>query len=233
MTGLRAVRPIEIHSAPTSNPNRINPMKPSPLQRRILNVLCCVIGCAVMAGIGFHVWRTVHPQPAPETAVQAASGGTEEQENNPPAPITEPKQFVAPARPDPADRDSAFRLTGLAAPSEVKESFDKAKEGSLPTGWSQWSSGKGASFEVAAAKGLSAPNVLTSSGASNLTAYAWYNDAQKADYQASVGVNLNTLISAGVFVRGSKLDSGAPTYYAATMTRGVEVTLWKVIGGKG
>jgi hypothetical protein len=34
-------------------------------------------------------------------------------------------------------------------------------------------------------------------------------------------------------VRGSKLDSGVPTCYTAAMTRGVEVTLWKIIGGKG
>jgi hypothetical protein len=208
-------------------------MKLSSLQWRVLNVLCCVMGCAVLAGAGFHVWRAVHPQPAPETAVQAESGGTEEQENTPPAPLTEPKKFIDLEKPEPADRDGAFRLTGLAAPTEVKESFDKAKEGSLPAAWSQWSSGKGASFEVAAAKGLSAPNVLTSSGASNVTAYAWFNDAQKADFQASVGVHLNTLISAGVFVRGSKLESGAPTYYAATLTRGVEVALWNMIDGKG
>src|SRR6266478_4577532 len=101
MTGLRAVRPIEIHSAPTSNSNRINPMKPSPLLRRILNGLCCVIGCAVLAGVGFHVWRTVRPQPAPETFVQAEFSDTEEQENNPPAPLTEPKKLVDPDQPEP------------------------------------------------------------------------------------------------------------------------------------
>src|SRR6266852_3564507 len=118
MTGLRALRPIAIRFAPNSISSRINPMMSSHLQRRLLNVICCVIGCAVLAGVGFQIWRTVHAQRAPDTGAQAGSGGTEEQENIPPAPLTDPKKLVDPDQPEPADRDSAFRLTGLAAPAE-------------------------------------------------------------------------------------------------------------------
>jgi hypothetical protein len=209
----------------------MNPMKSSPSRQRILNVLCCVAGCAVLAGVGYYIWQSVQQKSLPETVVRAETAGAEEQENTPPAPLVEPKKFVDENQHESAGRDDAIRQAGLATPSEVKESFDGVKAG-LPTGWSQWSSGKGASFEVAAAKGLSAPNVLTSSGASNVNAYAWFSGELPADFQASAGINLTTLISAGVFVRGSKLDSGSPTYYAAAMTRGVEVILWKRIDGK-
>jgi hypothetical protein len=115
---------------------------------------------------------------------------------------------------------------------EIKESFDETKTGTLPTNWAQSSSAKAASFEVAAVKSLSGANVLTSTGASNVTAFAWIDAAQPADFQASVGVNLNTLIAAGAFVRGSKLDAATPTFYAASVARGLELQLLRVVDGK-
>jgi hypothetical protein len=230
--GLLALRPGDFHTVSISLLSHVNPMKSTLVRRRVLNVLCCVTGCAVLAGVGFYIWQSVHQGSQNQTVVLNLPGGVDELEKAPSTPLTEPKKFLDLEQPPSAGRDDAIRQAGLAVPAEVKESFDKAKEGGLPAGWSQWSSGKGASFEVAAAKGLTAPNVLTSSGASNVNAYAWFNGAHDADFQASVGINLTTLISAGALVRGSKLDSGAPTYYAATVMRGVEMTLWKAVDGK-
>jgi hypothetical protein len=189
-----------------------------------------------MLGIGsLQIWRMAHPPVTSDREAPVAHA--HEDDNTPPplpVPVQEPPKLVDSQPSEPPDADSPFRLTGFTggAKKEIKESFDSAKAGALPKDWSQSSSAKGASFEVVAAKGLSEPNILVSAGASNVTAYAWPGAEQHADSQASVGINLTMLIAAGVFVRGSNFDAGPPTCYAASITRGVEATLWRIVGGK-
>ena len=210
-------------------------MSTSLASRRAAQWICVIAG-GIMLGIGsLQIWRMAHPPAASDRPTPVAD--VHEDDNTPPpppVPVQEPPKVVDNQPSETPDADSPFRLTGFTggAKKEIKESFDSAKAGALPKDWSQWSNGKGLSFEVAAAKGLSEPNILVSAGPSNLTAYAWPGAEQHADSQGSVGINLNTLIAAGVFVRGSNFDSGAPTCYAATITRGVEATLWRIVGGK-
>ncbi|HEY1858913.1 MAG TPA: hypothetical protein VGG61_01080, partial [Gemmataceae bacterium] len=207
------------------------------MRRRITDLVFCAIGCAVLSIVGFQIWRGIGqpniidpPQPDAKQEQPAKTVGT-------PPPYAEAPSVVEkqPAeKVESADNNSVFHLTAFAVPAstEIKESFDQAQTGSLPTNWAQWATGKDASFQVAAAKSLSGANVLTSTGASSVTAFAWPSGDQAADFQASAGVNLTTLIAAGVFVRGKKLDSGSPSYYAASVSRGLELQLLRVVDGK-
>ena len=71
------------------------------------------------------------------------------------------------------------------APAVTLETFDKTPVGTLPAGWSQWSSTGGNAFAVSSSVALSPPNSLAvSSGtASGLNARSWINTAQPADEQ--------------------------------------------------
>jgi hypothetical protein len=64
-------------------------------------------------------------------------------------------------------------------------------------------------------------------------ARAWADVDFPADVQASAAVYLDTLVPAQLFVRGSNLNTAAPTYYAVTLTRGLEAQLIKVVNGVG
>jgi len=111
------------------------------------------------------------------------------------------------------------------------ESFDQADKGSLPNGWTSWAS-KGSLVETSTVKALSAPNALAITGPSPGIARAWMIQPQPADVQVSAAVMLDTLIPAHVFVRGNKLDGLAPSFYAVTAARGLEVQLVRSNAGK-
>src|SRR5262249_16766891 len=49
--------------------------------------------------------------------------------------------------------------------------------------------------------------------------------------QVSASVFANALAPAGVLARGTGLDTTTPTYYAATLTRGVDIKLLRVVNG--
>jgi hypothetical protein len=113
------------------------------------------------------------------------------------------------------------------------ETFDTTPVGTLPPGWVQWSNNGSAAFAVSAAQALSTPNGLAvSSGIiSSLAARSWVGAAAPADVQVSAAVYLNTLIPAQVFARGSGLATATPTYYAVSITRGLQAQLVRVTGG--
>jgi hypothetical protein len=111
------------------------------------------------------------------------------------------------------------------------ESFDKADKGGLPSGWASWKN-KDSLVEVSTAKALSAPNALAITGPSPGIARAWMIKSRPADVQISAAVMLDTLIPAYVFVRGNKLDGLAPSFYAVTAARGMEIQLVRSNGGK-
>jgi hypothetical protein len=118
------------------------------------------------------------------------------------------------------------------APSAGLETFDTTPVGSLPSGWSQWSGNGSAAFAVSAARSLSAPNGLAvSAGISTLAARSWLNGAGSADVQVGAAVYLDTLIPAQLIARGTGLGTAAPSYYALSLTRGLQAQLVRVTGG--
>src|SRR6266851_1472901 len=120
---------------------------------------------------------------------------------------------------------------GLHKKGSASESFDKVDKGSLPNGWASWAN-KGSLVEVSPLKALSGPNALACTGPSPGIARAWMIQPQPADVQVSAAVMLDTLIPAHIFARGGKLDGLAPTFYAVTAARGVEVQLVRSNAGK-
>jgi hypothetical protein len=117
-----------------------------------------------------------------------------------------------------------------AGPVNVREAFDKTDRG-LPQGWSSWTNQSNNVFGVSDQKALSAPHSLAISGSSALSARAWYDEAVATDVLAGAAVYLNSLILAQVFVRGERLKSAQPTYYAAAVSRGLEVQLVRMVRG--
>jgi hypothetical protein len=117
-------------------------------------------------------------------------------------------------------------------PVGAEESFDTTAPGSLPAGWSQSSSTGAKAFAVSSAQSLSAPNSLAvSSTADNLNGLAWINSAQPANEEVSAEIYLNSLIPIEVLARGSNLNTTTPSYYAVSVTRGLDLKLLKVTNG--
>lgn len=111
------------------------------------------------------------------------------------------------------------------------QNFDTTPVGSVPTSWTQWVSDAVPSFAAASTPALSPPASLRSSGVSSRTAHAWYNQAAPADLQVSASIFADSLVPMRLFLRGSNLESGSPSYYAVTLTRGLNVQLNKVVNG--
>jgi hypothetical protein len=123
------------------------------------------------------------------------------------------------------------RLAPSASPLGL-ETFDTTATGSLPSGWSQWSSDGSTPFAVSSAHPFSGPNGLAmATGYSRLAARSWVNAAAPADVQVSADVFLDTLIPAQVFARGSGLATATPTHYALAINRGLQAQLMAVTGG--
>ncbi len=113
-----------------------------------------------------------------------------------------------------------------------REDFDTAPIGGVPSGWSEWANLSGMGFEVRSGNSVSGNQALASVGASFTAARAWVDEEQPADVEVSVSVQLNSLIPAQVFLRGSDLDTRTPSYYAATMQRGAVLEIVRVVEGK-
>src|SRR5262249_18801350 len=121
-----------------------------------------------------------------------------------------------------------------APPSVINEAFDSTSAGSLPSGWSQWSSISGdGTFSVSTTQPSSAPNSLANAttGASGTVARAWHNTFSAANALVSVSVYLDTLIPAQVIARGSNLNSSTPRLYAVQVRRSLVPQLVKVGSG--
>jgi hypothetical protein len=118
------------------------------------------------------------------------------------------------------------------APAVSLETFDTTPLGALPANWSQWSSGANA-FAVSSSRSLSAPNSLavSSPAASGLNARSWINTTQPANMQVSAAVYLNGPIPAEILARGAGLGTNTPSYYAVSVTQGLDLKLLRVDGG--
>jgi hypothetical protein len=125
------------------------------------------------------------------------------------------------------------RLEERETPSAawVTESFDQTALGGLPANWQQWSSAGGPAFNVQNTRSYSAPAALTTTAASSVGARAWYGDVMPADFGASAYVYLDSLQPLQLLARGRDLTTATPTFYALSVTRGLQATLVKVVGG--
>ncbi len=110
--------------------------------------------------------------------------------------------------------------------------FDGNPSGSLPPGWGQWSNTGVHGFQVSSLTPYVRPNSLASVGNSSVEARAWMQAPYDADVQISAAVYLNGLVPAYLFLRGQNVDSATPTYYAVSVTRGVELQLRRVVDGQ-
>ncbi len=113
----------------------------------------------------------------------------------------------------------------------VANSFDSTAVNALPSGWQTWNAGAAGSFAVTSAIALSPSRGLASSGGSTTASRAWTTTDLPADVTAGAAVYVNSLIPAQVLVRGSNLNTAAPTYYAASITRGLTVEILRVVNG--
>ncbi len=129
------------------------------------------------------------------------------------------------------DASGGGGTSGGGAASGPVESFDSAIAGALPPGWSRWSSDGSLSFGVSSSRSLSGSSGLASGGSSAVAARAWLSAAQPANLQVSASVFADGLIPGQVLLRGRSLDGNSPTYYAASVTRGLKVQLLRVVNG--
>jgi hypothetical protein len=112
------------------------------------------------------------------------------------------------------------------------ESFDASAVGALPTGWQQWSSTGASAFGASPTLALSAPNGLAVTGStSTLAARAWDSLLQPADVQAGAAIYLSNVVPAQIVARGTSLNTSTPSFYALSLTRGLQAQLVKVVKG--
>jgi hypothetical protein len=112
----------------------------------------------------------------------------------------------------------------------ISENFNSTAIGSVPADWSRWSSDGALGFGASSARAVDG-NALNSAGSSSRASRAWQATTSFVDINAAADVYVNSLIPAQVFVRGSNLDTQTPSYYAVSITRGLEISLIKVVDG--
>lgn len=118
------------------------------------------------------------------------------------------------------------------APTTGKvEKFDSTPIGSLPSDWSSWKNDASAGFAVSGTRALSPARGIATTGNSPSQSRAWLSTPAPADAQVSVAVFADSLIPAVLLARGSNLDTATPSYYAVTLTRGVQASLVRVVDG--
>ena len=110
--------------------------------------------------------------------------------------------------------------------------FDNSPAGQLPSGWGQWTSNGAGGFQVAPGSAVSSPNSLASNGGSADSARTWVGDLQPADVEVKGAVYLDGPVPGQLFLRGQNPDTNAPTYYAVSVTRGLDLQLLRVVDGQ-
>ena len=104
--------------------------------------------------------------------------------------------------------------------------FDSTPTGRLPDGWLQWSSRPDGSAQVGW------DQTLQLNGQSTTVTRAWLNRAMPADVQVSSSINVDGVAPTQVLARGQNLGTAAPSYYAASVSRGLNVQLLRVVNGQ-
>ena len=117
----------------------------------------------------------------------------------------------------------------------VDEKFDTVTSG-LPAGWGQYSPGGATPFAVAATGSSPTPvsgaRVLAfNPPLSTTTGIVWSQQSVGPDATVTVAVNLAESAPTEVIARASNLNSDTPTYYAASIKRGLTLELFRVVNG--
>lgn len=114
----------------------------------------------------------------------------------------------------------------------VQESFDSTPLGQLPGGWSSWTTNSSAAFQTSGDISFSPARALASATATSTpAARTWFATVLPADTQVSAEILLNSLQPVKLLARGQNLGTSTPTYYAVSITRGLEVKLQRVVKG--
>ena len=114
-------------------------------------------------------------------------------------------------------------LPTAAAPL-VEERFQQGQAAGVPSGWVQWTQAN-QQFQIRN------DATLRQHGGSAGAARAWLKSSAPADVQVSSSIFVDSLLPAGVLARGRNLGTDQPTMYSLTVTRGLEVKLWRVVDG--
>jgi hypothetical protein len=114
---------------------------------------------------------------------------------------------------------------GVIAPElPAPSAFAAQPADSVPVGWSAWGSDGDAGFRTTG-------SALASSGGSTRASRAWLSAELPEDVTATATVLVDSLIPAQVIARGRDLNTSRPTYYAASVVRGTEINLLRVVDG--
>jgi hypothetical protein len=119
----------------------------------------------------------------------------------------------------------------ISSTTHLQESFNTTPAGQLPTGWKSYVNESRGSVTVAEGRSLGSGRALVSQGSSATTTRAWLDSSTSADAQVKAHVYADSLIPAGVIARGTNLNTTTPTYYSATITRGLHLQLNRVDQG--
>jgi hypothetical protein len=87
------------------------------------------------------------------------------------------------------------------------------------------------SFAISTAQSLGQGSSLASNGASGQAARAWANIIEPANVEVSSAVLLDNNIPGEVLARGSNLSTDHASYYAVSVTPGLELQLVRVVDG--
>jgi hypothetical protein len=109
-----------------------------------------------------------------------------------------------------------------------EERFETTAVGALPSGWGQFTTAAAGTFKI----GVETDATLRIASPSNAVTRLWPNRVYPADVQASSSLYIDSLIPITVATRGTSLHGTAPSYYGLSVTRGLDVSLVAVVGGR-
>jgi len=120
-------------------------------------------------------------------------------------------------------------LMPAANSSTVNESFNSTAVNAVPAGWKSWSNDS-SGFTASAVKVIAGKS-LSSNGVSTSSSRAWAVEPLPADVEASASLYLDSLLPGQLIVRGTQLDTRTPSYYGVAVSRGLTVSLVRVVNG--
>ena len=106
-----------------------------------------------------------------------------------------------------------------------EERFDVGAANRLPAGWSQYVGGGSVTVSTLG------DHTLDISANSSGQARLWMTQPVPTDAQVTSSIYIDSLTPAGIFARGSNVNTTRPTYYGLTVKRGLDVELVKVVNG--
>src|SRR5262249_24439160 len=103
-----------------------------------------------------------------------------------------------------------------------EDNFTTPTSGGLPPGWAVWRQDSTPVRIVASTQSLTGTGALSINAGTGV-ARAWYDALLPANVQASTALYLDSLVPAQLFVRGQNLNTDTPSYYAVSISRGLQV----------